>query len=169
MLRPEAFRAWFGRSKVVDDQGDPLVVYHGTRADFRAFEHACSEATPWLLGQDQGHGFFFAKDPGQRSDSGTWGGAAGFAGVRQVDGETVVAPGGSIMPVYLSLQNPCRMSYAEYLAWGPRPDLREELEALGFDGIEIENGTYVAFEPTQIKSATGNDGTFSGSDPDMGR
>src|SRR5690606_13767023 len=26
----EAFRKWFGNSKVVDGQGQPLVVYHGT-------------------------------------------------------------------------------------------------------------------------------------------
>lgn len=29
--RSEAFKAWFGDSKVVDENGDPLVVYHGTR------------------------------------------------------------------------------------------------------------------------------------------
>lgn len=34
----EAFRKWFGDSKVVDAQGRPLVVYHGTQADFNVFE-----------------------------------------------------------------------------------------------------------------------------------
>ena len=33
-----AFKAWFGDSKVVDASGRPLVVYHGTSADFEAFE-----------------------------------------------------------------------------------------------------------------------------------
>jgi len=32
------FRAWFGDSKVVDENGEPLVVYHGTGADFEAFK-----------------------------------------------------------------------------------------------------------------------------------
>jgi hypothetical protein len=34
-----AFKKWFGNSKVVDESGKPLVVYHGTRAsdDFKAF------------------------------------------------------------------------------------------------------------------------------------
>lgn len=33
-----AFRRWFGGSMVVDDAGEPLVVYHGTSRDFDAFE-----------------------------------------------------------------------------------------------------------------------------------
>ncbi len=35
-----AFRRWFGDSKVVDANGDPLVVYHGTTADVEAFDLA---------------------------------------------------------------------------------------------------------------------------------
>lgn len=34
-----AFKRWFGKSKVVDERGNPLVVYHGTAADdFSAFK-----------------------------------------------------------------------------------------------------------------------------------
>ncbi|WP_288077353.1 hypothetical protein [Pseudomonas sp.] len=33
----EAFKRWFGDSKVVDDKGKPLVVYHGTPNDFSEF------------------------------------------------------------------------------------------------------------------------------------
>lgn len=32
-----AFWRWFGNSQVVDKNGDPLVVYHGTFANFDAF------------------------------------------------------------------------------------------------------------------------------------
>ena len=32
------FKAWFGDSKVVDEQGKPLVVYHGTSAEFDVFD-----------------------------------------------------------------------------------------------------------------------------------
>lgn len=31
------FKKWFGDSKVVDENGKPLVVYHGTKADFDTF------------------------------------------------------------------------------------------------------------------------------------
>ena len=29
-IKSESFKKWFGKSKVVNDNGDPLVVYHGT-------------------------------------------------------------------------------------------------------------------------------------------
>ena len=32
------FKWWFADSKVVDDNGEPLVVYHGTNADFNIFD-----------------------------------------------------------------------------------------------------------------------------------
>ena len=32
------FKKWFGSSKVVDKQGKPLVMYHGTKADFTEFK-----------------------------------------------------------------------------------------------------------------------------------
>ena len=32
------FKNWFGDSKIVDEQGEPLVVYHGTTAGFDEFE-----------------------------------------------------------------------------------------------------------------------------------
>lgn len=32
-----AFQRWFGDSKVVDENGEPLVVYHGTKRDFTEF------------------------------------------------------------------------------------------------------------------------------------
>jgi len=33
-----AFKTWFGKSKVVDDAGKPLVVYHGTPEEFTSFD-----------------------------------------------------------------------------------------------------------------------------------
>ena len=32
------FKRWFGKSKVVDRDGEPLVVYHATDADFTVFD-----------------------------------------------------------------------------------------------------------------------------------
>lgn len=34
----EEFWRWFGNSKVVDKNGKPLIVYHGTKANFSTFE-----------------------------------------------------------------------------------------------------------------------------------
>lgn len=36
--REANFKEWFGDSKVVDENGEPLVVYHGTGADFNEFK-----------------------------------------------------------------------------------------------------------------------------------
>ena len=33
-----AFKSWFGESKIVDEHGKPLVVYHGTRHKFSRFD-----------------------------------------------------------------------------------------------------------------------------------
>lgn len=32
------FKKWFGKSKVVDDKGKPLIVYHGTNKKFNTFK-----------------------------------------------------------------------------------------------------------------------------------
>ena len=32
------FKAWFGKSKVVDDAGNPMTVYHGSGSDFDTFK-----------------------------------------------------------------------------------------------------------------------------------
>lgn len=36
----EAFKKWFGDSKVVDKKGDPLVVYHATDSEFNVFDRS---------------------------------------------------------------------------------------------------------------------------------
>lgn len=57
-VRTKAFKDWFGdwendpenSSKVIDENGEPLVVYHGTNNDFTIFDRNKS---------DKGKGFFF--------------------------------------------------------------------------------------------------------------
>ena len=39
LIRESNFRHWFGDSKVVDEEGKPLVFYHGSRADIPAFRN----------------------------------------------------------------------------------------------------------------------------------
>lgn len=141
------FKRWFGDSKVVDANGEPLVVYHGTTADFSVFDRI--KAT---FGR-YGAGFYF--------------GSANTASNR-ADVE-----GGSVMPVYLNISNPAPFSVWSNLRNKMNADkisaedMRSSLEADGYDGLilPLANGNkeYVAFRPEQIKSATGNIGAF---DPD---
>ena len=80
------FWRWFGDSKVVDDRGRPLVVYHGTKGDVQAFDLERAGTTTDSGGW--GSGIYFAADPDY---------AAVYAG--KVDGSNII-------PVYVSLKNP---------------------------------------------------------------
>lgn len=138
------FRAWFKDSKVVDADGKPLVVYHGTRsAEFSQF------VTP----------SFFTSDPK----------AAGKYAEKYAEPADVVAEGGRTLPVYLSIQNPKRIG--QFQMMGIDEASIEKLKADGFDGAMFtrDDGVTVAmaFDPAQIKSAIGNRGTFDPNSPDI--
>lgn len=53
-----AFKTWFGSSKVVDDDGEPLNVYHGTTHDFDTFDLKKTYADSYV-----GGGFYFTANP----------------------------------------------------------------------------------------------------------
>ena len=60
-VRRQSFKNWFGdwendpqkASKIVDENGEPLVVYHGTKADFSVFEGQR------IANTSEGAGFYF--------------------------------------------------------------------------------------------------------------
>ncbi|MDD4913285.1 MAG: hypothetical protein PHP57_13410 [Sideroxydans sp.] len=75
---------------------------------------------------------------------------------------------GSVMPVYLNIKNPLVQPYTSM----PDPYLAERAEAAGHDGIFVLSPSgsideIVAFHPTQIKSAIGNNGNFDPNDPNI--
>ena len=192
--KPSAFKRWFGNSKVVNKDGKPLVVYHGTGADFSTFDPDRKAVS----GGYHGKGFYF--------------GDAGLADA-YLDKEI---PGATIMPVYLSMENPfygeltsrdiARMrtwprfekAYASLVqeyepgyvpsieALGVRDEelggernefIQQALVKGGYDGRIVtfkpdapwadEDTEYVVFRPSQIKSATGNRGTYDPTDPNI--
>ena len=77
-LDSPAFRRWFGDSKVVDENGQPLVVYHGTDKRFTVFRSGGPDGGIW-----------FSRDKGkiQRGESGA-------VGTKH------------LVPVYLRMQKP---------------------------------------------------------------
>jgi hypothetical protein len=82
----DAFKKWFGDSKVVDENGEPLVVYHGTNAsDFSTFDTKTPEAS------------WFSADPS-------------YAG-EYADGEEDAR----LYPVYLRLTNPFDFGFRDTL------------------------------------------------------
>ena len=177
-----AFEQWFKGSKVVDADGKPLVVYHGTANSFKAFAaHSYTER----------QGFYFTSEPEFASDFAE----TSADGVRYDKNEDAQGP--NVMPVYLSLQNPVdtRSGWpakvakqledvinTEWLTTLPQSDfwlamdgddgaaIKSKLESLGYDGLiatEVGVPVYVAFKPAQIKSATGNNGNFDAASPDI--
>lgn len=162
------FQEWFKDSQVVDENGDPLVVYHGTVEDFGTFK---PEDDP--LGRT-----FFSASKSVAS--------------------TYSQDKGVVMPTYLSLNNPRVVDMEGASFWDVDVDEHgEELDSAsvgeraydeaeiakknGNDGVIYKNYSdaytadrmdgfssdtvYVTFSPTQIKSAISNTGEFSTEDP----
>lgn len=137
--REENFKRWFGDSKVVDNSGKPLKVYHGTHADFSEFR-----PNPSL-----GGGVFFSPDPSE---------ASVFA----------YAKGANVIPVYLSAQNPYPKivrSYDEVKTFEKAKKAGYDSVRVRDSSNGVIN--WVVFSPSQIKSATGNIGDFDLSSPDI--
>jgi len=184
------FKLWFGKSKIVDKNGLPLVSYHGTSAeeDFETFVH-------------RDLGFHF----------GTL--AAAHERLRVLNLTAYRKKPARIMPVWLRIENPLRIAdmdwslpfnwYIEARDAGSnltlalrkaifeltnkfvnpttlyylrgrthRARFAKQLIALlkqhGYDGIRYINDhedagseSFIAFDPEQIKSAVGNIGAFS--------
>ncbi len=150
-VESENFKKWFDGSKVVDDNGKPLRVYHGTSAEFNEFDNNYSE--------DTGIHFGTQKAANRRIES-------------NIDEFRDNIDGYRIVPVYLAIKNPLRVD--DY--GGDRESWETAIgdaKDNGYDGLVYRNefegdGTedsYVAFSPTQIKSAISNTGAFSSTDP----
>lgn len=157
----EAFKRWFGDSKVVDAEGKPLVVYHGTNGARTTFEpywkqlerdataselKSGSIAEMYRIAKSEPEMHFFAAE---RST------AEGY--------------GPDVVEAYLKIDN---------LVGSPTMDRDEAIAQMidsGADGAVFRDTTssgryggvaYVVRKSTQIKS-TGNAGTFDATNPDI--
>ena len=151
------FDRYFKGSKVVDQNGDPLVVYHGTRGTFYVFDGSKSGSN--LDFGTMGKGFYFTTDR-QNAENIAKNNNTG-------NGDPVV------MECFLSIKNPKEISWNEISGNNKEEaeQLTEKWKSKGYDGFvaQAPNGAtwWVAFEPEQIKSATDNIGTFDANNPDI--
>lgn len=143
-------------SKVLDANGEPLVLYHGTAEQFNVFDQT-------RAGRSTGHmtaplGIFLTND----------GTLAKAYAEKATDGMPGLA---NVMPLFVSIKKPYRMSVAESQevdTFEKAIALRQKLEREGYDGVQLGNtGTWVAFYNNQVKSATNNTGAFDEVDPDI--
>lgn len=151
-VRTESFKEWFGdwendpenASKVVDENGEPRVVYHQTSEQFTKFDLSMSRV------QSDVQGFFFS------------------SGI-----EDWSAMGDEKMAVFLNLRNPVDKPIVDQSKNYAGVAAREELlkagndGAISFDEDESEEIEYLVLSPSQIKSATDNVGAFDKGNDDI--
>ncbi len=173
----QEFKDWFGdwvndpeeASKVVDKNGEPLVVYHGTLS--KSIERFRKDMIGSRYSYDES-GFFFTDKESIAKDYST--------------SEFDSAVKGAIIPVFLNIRKPImadnrwavknglgnalkKMDSIEF--WDNYQSfMLDEIEDKKTDGAIINDGSskmVVVFEPNQIKSATDNVGSFDPNNPDI--
>jgi hypothetical protein len=178
------FNKWFGDSKVVDEQGRPMVVYHGTNAEFTVFDTKTNTRFGdqnkvdgiWLTTSKEVAKYYNDKYTVKEQQR----------GVKKTD---------NIMDLYVSLKNPLIIDAKKYAEQYHTENMYFKINGKkiydingfknnavyeaqnkgkdgiifknGYDGIPLENDVIFAFNDTQIKSATGNNGDFSGKNSDI--
>jgi hypothetical protein len=169
--RQENFGNWFGYSHVVDERGNPMVLYHGTDADVDEFD-------PNKIGQTDhgwyGEGHYLTASPELASAY------SGYKNNKAIVGEEI-HPGQNVMPVYARLENPYYWPEDRAAATSKEEakKITEELRKQGYDGViapnkhaDMPEGKFwevVVFTPHQIKSATGNSGHFNMQSPKLNK
>lgn len=169
----QQFKRFFGdwqnkpksASKIVNADGTPKIVYHGTNVDFSEFDTSKigSSTDDGIYGE----GFYFSSYRGQAEQYGKVG--EYYLDVRK---PLVLSDYDSIE----KLANRLNMSESNFsISNGiirPRyafiSQFTSHVKAAGFDGVIVDNGTsdeIVVFEPTKIKSATENIGTYDSNNP----
>lgn len=161
MVRTKAFKAWFGdwendpenASKVVDENGEPMVVYHGTNKQVNEFNIDSNKVNNTVGDPD---GFYFTNDFGQA-------GNYSRASVKKT-GEGKF----NVQAAFLNLRNPVdateawrknkkksldkRKTYSEV-----KRSVYNTFDADVNDGYMITSNNnaweYVAISPNQVKSA----------------
>ena len=131
------FKAWFGDSKVVDADGRPLRVYHGTAKAFNKINMRKGAQGVFWVTSDRS-----AIDNGEIGASGK----------------------GAVMELYAKINNPA--GWSEYDKFSIGELIGRGYDGIILrdnDGTF----TAVVFEPTQIKSAISNTGEFDPTNPDI--
>lgn len=194
-VRTTNFKNWFGdwendpenASKVVDENGEPMVVWHGRSAEFNTFEK--KEGVRFVMGLEdkvKAEGFFFSPDKGLAEE---------FASnsSRHRGGKA------NVVPCFLNIRRPMDLTGEDYdriyedvtgweymvgmdtqdNLWGIMDEegMADKIKEKGYDGAifveEVDDSyeptkiSYCALDANQIKSAENNNGDFSADNNDI--
>ena len=143
-------------SKAVTENGGPRVMYHGTASEFTVFRAGGT--------RKPGHGrqakaMYFTPEA---ASAAAYGRTAANAKDASRDDS------GAVMPVYLKIANPAVYTSPQAFARASAASVQRG----GHDGMirTDANGDVLeaaVFEPSQVKSATGNSGTFDAGNADI--
>ena len=137
------FKRWFGDSKVVDEEGKPLVVYHATDADFTVFDRdKLGKRTKERDIEDFNRNMEDSVGLLRSAELGFWFSEKNLAedeyGGRDVlkleDGKRIG------MPVYLSIENPNYVDTYDLMETLDNMTVEEylqEMEDYGYDGLIV--------------------------------
>ena len=159
------FKRWFKDSKVVDESGAPLTMYHGTRAengDFHVFDYSKAVKKGGLGMKALGVGNYFT--------------ATRLSGNERY--------GSRVIEAYLSIKQPFEIYTGETFKEAVQNKMGLDTKEMSYDAIQqamkehgydgvIQRGKdgnvalAVTFSSEQIKSATDNVGLFAPENPDI--
>lgn len=171
MASPETdnFKSWFRDSKVVDEKGDPRVLYHGTMADFETFSAAKGGSATGDA--DARMGFFFTDNPNVAKDY-----LRNYDVYKEMLGDNFISKlygdinerildllrvsqsgrgrrQGKVLDVYLSIKNPfvLDMQGKSYNSQVFRDTINAAKDA-GHDGVIIKNVSDPGYKATKESS-----------------
>ena len=194
-VRTKNFKRWFGdwesepenASKVVDENGEPMVVYHGRSVDFNAFErHEGSRYTVGMERRVVAEGHFFTPDEE-------------FAETYARNAAEVRGGKADVIACFLNIRRPMDLvdndtfdkTYKEVTGWNytladsqdelwsimDEEGMSDKIKSKGYDGVIFAEELNDAYEPTKIsycildanqaKYSEGNNGDYSAMEADM--
>jgi hypothetical protein len=135
-------------SKVVDENGEPMVVYHGTNKRFTVFDKNRIGSSTMDNAPFYGDGFYFSWD-------------GGFAAPYALDENEKWSENSNINEAFLNIRNPLFVE-------DNNTEYRGKEIPSDYDGVILNSWMeFVAKEPNQIKSAIENTGEFNSENPDI--
>ena len=157
------FYKWFGDSKVVDEQGRPLVVYHGTTSKFDVFYN---DKPIWVTPKEK-YASMYSDDENIMALYVKMENPANLGSINMELDEAKahklsLATGISEYELNGIWEKVRGDSVSAYVLTNSK-EFKDALIERGFDGVEAYEGpnkSYAVFNPNQIKS-TSNRGTYS--------